>query len=197
MLAPELIHFYRRATGVSLELPLGFTELTSDRAGQSMVWVDEEADDAPPHVAAFVDIRVLDGDSGAGAIAGSGNGAFPATGNGDGGAAVTAVMDGFAAHASEELARDWLQIDGERVLRAELHFPTGLPGVPGPSGGQSTAGAVADFLTGDLLVVIAVVVFGGRLVSITATAPWSTQAAWRETFDRALQSARFLPEAGA
>lgn len=184
MLAPELLHFFSYSTGVSLELPLGFTVLSDDGASQSMVCVGDEPDDAAPEILAFVDVRTL---------ATEGIGYDEAAGQ----RAATAVVDGVAAHAGTELARDWYEIDAEQVLCAEFHCPAGLPGAPGPSGGTSTAGAVADFLTGDLLVVLAVVAFDERLVSITATAPWSAQAAWREAFARALRSARFLPEGRA
>lgn len=180
MLAPDLVHVFSYATGVSLELPLGFTVLSDGGAGQSTVRVGAEPDDAAPEIVAFVDIRTLASD---------GIGYDEAAGR----RAVTAVVDGVAAHAGSELVRGWHEIDAEQVLCAEFHCPAGLPGAPGPSGGTSTAGAVADFLTGDLLVVVAVVAFDERLVSITATAPWSEQTRWREAFAHAIRSARFLP----
>lgn len=179
MLAPELIHVFSYATGVSLELPLGFTVLADDGAGQSFVRVGDEPDDGAPEIVAFVDIRTL---------ATEGIGYDEVAGR----QAATAAVDGMAAHAGAELERDWLEIDAEQVLRAELHCPAGLPGVPGPSGGKSTAGAAADFLTGDLLVVVAALAFDERLVSITAAAPWPAESTWREVFARALRSARFL-----
>jgi hypothetical protein len=184
VLAPDLIHVFSYTTGVSLELPRGFTALTDDGAGQSYVLVGDEPDGRAPEIAAFVDIRTL---------ATEGIGYDEVAGQ----RAATAVVDGLAAHAGVELARDWCEIDLEQVLRAELRCPNGLPGVPGPSGAMSTAGAVADFLTGDLLVVVAALAFDERLVSITAAAPWPAHAAWRDVFDVALRSARFLPGGGA
>lgn len=166
MRVPERIHFFSPVTGVSMELPAGFQARPAGPSGQSYLrWDDDDE-----VLLAAVDIRVLG----------------PAD---DPDAAVTAAVDAMAAQG-EELGRRWHAVDDERVLAVELHHPHGLPAPDDAPGGPE-----ADLLSGDLSVLFAAVVVGGRLVALTFASPWPTPAG---TFEQALASCRFpLAEGGA
>lgn len=190
MLAPQQIHFFSYATGVSLELPRGFVVATSDEASESYVLFDEEPDSERETVAAFVDVRTVaaidsaDDDYSAAMEAAR--------------QAVAAAVDAMGTHAAERRGRTWSEIDLEQVLQEEFHFPGGLPGAtnPGLPVASASRAAIADFLTSDIAVIFAAVAFDGSLVTISAMAPSATMDAQRPIFAAALASARFIAAEG-
>jgi len=162
---PDRVHFFSYATGVSIELPVGFTVGAEQGGGVTYVRHDDEA------VVAAVLVTVVPG-------------APP------GGAAL--LVDGMAAVGQVE-HRAVREIDHEQVDLAELHFPNGLP-----SGGVAAAEPEAvELLGSDLWVTFAAVTFGGRVVTVTAAAPYSQAEQYRATFAEALESCRFIAQEAA
>jgi hypothetical protein len=95
---PDVLHFFSYATGVSIELPVGFTTDAEDDV--SATYVDEDDDGGAP---ARVQVRVV-GDL------------DPQ----DPGAAVRALADGFARAGNEVLAEQDTVVDGELPARTVL-----------------------------------------------------------------------------
>ena len=96
---PDRVHFFSYATGVSIELPVGFTVGAERPGAVTYVRRDDET------VVAVVMITVVSGAP-------------------SGGAAL--LVDGMAA-AGQSQGRTVREIDDERVEVAELRFPNGLP----------------------------------------------------------------------
>jgi hypothetical protein len=157
---PDRVHFFSYATGVSIELPVGFTVGTEQAGAVTYVRHEDES------VVAVVMIAVLPG-------------APP-----DGAAL---LVDGMAA-VGQSQDRAVREIDDERVEVAELRFPNGLP-----SGGVAAAEPEAvELLGSDLWVTFAAVTFGGRVVTVTAAAPYALAEQYRPAFAAALESCRFI-----
>lgn len=167
MRVPERIHFFSHATGVSLELPVGFTGGES-ADGAVYVHRDDEVPDA------VVIVTVV--------------GSAPPGAGADRDAAAV-LVDAMATTAGDVLERGQRDIDDERVSVAVLRFPRGLP-----AGGTATPGhpELAGLLEADLLVLFAAAGFGGRVVAITAAAPSQLDGHYRTVFQQALSSCRFI-----
>lgn len=97
---PERVHFFSYATGVSIELPVGFT--AGPEAAGGVVYT-ERVDE---RMRAAVIVATV-------------------TGGPPGGAEL--LVDAMAGAAGEVLGRGSREIDDERVVVAELRFPHGLP----------------------------------------------------------------------
>jgi hypothetical protein len=164
---PERIHFFSFATGVSLELPVGFTG-GENADGAVYVHRDDEVPDA------VVIVTVV--------------GSAPPGAGADRDAAGV-LVDAMATTAAEVLQRGQQDIDDERVFVAVLRFPHGLP-----AGGAATPGhpELAGLLEADVLVLFAAVGFDGRVVAITAAAPSELAGHYRTVFEQALSSCRFI-----
>lgn len=157
---PDRIHFFSYTTGVSIELPVGFTADAERPDGVTYVQHDDE------RVVAVLIVTAVPG--------------APA-----GGAAL--LVDAMAG-VGEVLNRSERDIDDEAVTVAELRFPHGLP-----SGGVAAAEPEAVALLGsDLLVTFAAVTFAGRVVTVSAAAPYGLAATYRPIFAEALESCRFI-----
>lgn len=169
MQLPDRIHFFSYATGVSLELPVGFTPGASDAAGATY----DAYDDDDASVVATLAVRVI------GTVDDGSQTAATAT---------AAVLDAMAARAGTAGQRHASVIDDEQVTSAVLRFPSGLPsGV-----GGEVATAAQGLLSSDLLMVFAAVAFGGALVSIAGMAPWAQADRYLPVFQEAVRSCRFI-----
>lgn len=117
---PDRIHFFSYETGVSLELPVGFTE--GDESAGGVAYVDH--DDAAGVDRAAVIVTV----------AGPG---VPG--------AERAAAEAMVAAAAEVVGREARDIDDEAVAVARLRYRDGLPGRPDGADGLLAADLAVTF----------------------------------------------------
>ncbi len=162
MLIPDRIHYFSYATGVSLELPVGFSD-SEQPTGASYVRYD---DDDESVLAAVLVTVVADGPPGGAAL----------------------LADAMAEAAGEVLGRETRTIDDETVAVAELHYPQGLPS----SATMDPESTTASLLGSDLYVQFAALDLAGRFVTLTAAAPYAELDHYRPMYREALESCRFI-----
>lgn len=107
---PERIHFFSHVTGVSFELPIGFTEATTTES--SAAYADRNDDDDDDDAMVFVNV----------------------VGAAEPGIQVVAV-DAMSRASTEVVSREDRTIDEESVSVAHLRFDQGMPDVPAGESG--------------------------------------------------------------
>lgn len=167
---PDRIHFFSHATGVSLELPVGFTE--GDETATGVVYADHDDDTATDRALVIV------------TVAGPG---VPG--------AERKAMEAMAGAADTVVGTDVREIDDESVALAELRYRSGLPGRSDAADGGAAVDGV--LIAADVAVTFAAVVFAGALVTITAVTPWADRERFTPAFADAIDSCRFIAREAA
>ena len=166
MLAPDVLHFYSRPTGVSMELPIGFEEIPFGAGDSAVGSAYVVLDDDDETVLASLIVQEL-----AAAARGSEPGGDVAAANG--------LARAFGS-GGELLEERNVEVDDRAGHEVVVRFPEGVPG------------AEASMLQGDSLARFTAFGLDDRVVALIGIAPWAERDSWTSTFGDIVATCRFL-----